>query len=53
MGYNVFAGAAGYLPYTYTLPQTPGLPAATAGAFPAIPYQTAAQAQTLQEARLQ
>ncbi|EFA10896.1 RNA-binding protein 24-B [Tribolium castaneum] len=51
--YTGAAGAAGYLPYTYTLPQTPGLPTATAGAFPAIPYQAAAQAQTLQEARLQ
>ncbi|XP_018326995.1 RNA-binding protein 24-like isoform X2 [Agrilus planipennis] len=49
--------AAGYMPYTYaTLPQTPSLPAAaTAGAFPGLPYQTAAaaQAQSLQETRLQ
>ncbi|CAG9816721.1 unnamed protein product [Phaedon cochleariae] len=52
--YTGAAGAASYMPYTYaTLPQTPGLPAGTAGAFPGIPYQTAAQAQTLQEARLQ
>lgn len=51
--YTGAAGAASYMPYTYALPQTPGLPAATAGAFPGIPYQTAAQAQTLQEARLQ
>lgn len=46
------------MPYTYaTLPQTPGLPAsaAAASAFPGIPYQAAAaaQAQSLQEARLQ
>lgn len=42
------------MPYTYAaLPQTPGLQTATAGAFAGIPYQTAAQAQTLQEARLQ
>ncbi|VEN60300.1 unnamed protein product, partial [Callosobruchus maculatus] len=56
--YTPYTGAAGasYMPYTYAaLPQTPGLPAAaaTAGAFPGIPYQTAAQAQSLQEARLQ
>nr|XP_023017164.1 RNA-binding protein 24-B-like [Leptinotarsa decemlineata] len=51
--YTGAAGAASYMPYTYaTLPQTPGLQA-TAGAFPGIPYQTAAQTQTLQEARLQ
>lgn len=42
------------MPYTYaTLPQTPGLSAASAGAFSGLQYQTAAQAQTLQEARLQ
>ncbi|XP_060516028.1 RNA-binding protein 24-B-like [Cylas formicarius] len=54
--YTGAAGAANYMPYTYAaLPQTPGIPAgATAGAFPGIPYQTAAaQATTLQEARLQ
>ncbi|CAH0562584.1 unnamed protein product [Brassicogethes aeneus] len=52
--YTGAAGAASYMPYTYAaLPQTPGLPAGTAGAFPGIQYQTAAQAQTLQEARLQ
>ncbi|XP_028141582.1 RNA-binding protein 24-B-like isoform X2 [Diabrotica virgifera virgifera] len=52
--YTGAAGAASYMPYTYAaLPQTPGLPTATAGAFPGIPYQTAAQAQSLQEARLQ
>lgn len=54
----LFVGAS-YMPYTYaTLPQTPALPgtaAAAASAFPGIPYQAAAaaQAQTLQEARLQ
>lgn len=48
------SGAAGYMPYTYAaLPQTPSLPAATAGAFPGLPYQAAAaQAPTIQEARL-
>lgn len=48
-------GAAGYMPYTYAaLPQTPTLPAATAGAFPGLPYQTTAAAQaSLQEARMQ
>ncbi|CAH1103106.1 unnamed protein product [Psylliodes chrysocephalus] len=52
--YASSAGAASYMPYTYAaLPQTPGLQTATAGAFAGIPYQTAAQAQTLQEARLQ
>lgn len=52
--YTGAAGAASYMPYTYAaLPQTPGLPAAATGAFPGIPYQTAAQAQSLQEARLQ
>lgn len=52
--YTGATGAAGYMPYTYaTLPQTQGLQTATAGAFPGIPYQTAAQAQSLQEARLQ
>ncbi|XP_044765494.1 RNA-binding protein 24-A-like isoform X2 [Coccinella septempunctata] len=52
--YTAAAGTASYMPYTYAaLPQTPGLPTATAGAFPAIPYQTAAQAPALQEARLQ
>lgn len=52
--YTGAAGAASYMPYTYaTLPQTPGLPTPTAGAFPAIPYQAAAQAPTLQEARIQ
>ncbi|KAL3289808.1 hypothetical protein HHI36_023200 [Cryptolaemus montrouzieri] len=52
--YSGAAGAASYMPYTYAaLPQTPGLPTATAGAFPGIPYQTAAQAPALQEARLQ
>ncbi|XP_018578725.1 RNA-binding protein 24-A-like [Anoplophora glabripennis] len=53
--YTGAAGAASYMPYAYAaLPQTPGLPAAaTTGAFPGIPYQTAAQAQSLQEARLQ
>lgn len=47
-------GAASYMPYTYAaLPQTPSLPAATAGAFPGLPYQAAAaQAPTIQEARL-
>ncbi|XP_017782359.1 PREDICTED: RNA-binding protein 24-B-like [Nicrophorus vespilloides] len=48
------AGTTSYMPYTYaTLPQTPSLPAATAGAFPGLPYQAAAaQAPTMQEARL-
>lgn len=42
------------MPYTYaTLPQTPGISAAAAGAFSGLQYQTAAQAQTLQDARLQ
>lgn len=52
----IVAGAASYMPYTYAaLPQTPTLQGATAGPFPGISYQTAAaaQAQTLQEARLQ
>lgn len=42
------------MPYTYAaLPQTPSLPAATATAFPGLPYQAAAaQAPTMQEARL-
>lgn len=44
------------MPYTYaTIPQTPAAAAAAAaGAFTGLPYQpTAAQTQTLQEARLQ
>lgn len=42
-------------PYTYAaLPQTAaGLPTATASSFPTLPYQTAGQAATLQEARMQ
>lgn len=42
------------MPYTYAaLPQNPALQGATAAPFPGISYQTTAQAQTLQEARLQ
>ncbi|PNF14789.1 RNA-binding protein 38 [Cryptotermes secundus] len=54
--YTTAAGAASYVtPYTYaTLPQTAGLPTAAAGGFPGLsPYQTAAQAASLQEARMQ
>ncbi|XP_022915625.1 RNA-binding protein 24-B-like [Onthophagus taurus] len=53
--YTPYAGAAGagYMPYTYALPQTPSLPTATATAFPGLPYQAAAaQAPSMQEARL-
>lgn len=50
----ILSGAASYMPYTYAaLPQTPSLPTATAGAFPALPYQTAAAQASLQEARMQ
>lgn len=52
--YTSAAGTPSYMPYTYAaLPQTPGLSAATAGAFSGLQYPTAAQAQTLQDARLQ
>ncbi|KAJ8949651.1 hypothetical protein NQ318_010070 [Aromia moschata] len=38
---------------TLHYPKHQDFPTASTGAFPGIPYQTAAQAQTLQEARLQ